>query len=722
MHCFHYKLLPAYSLHLGLILMGKLYNKYSKQLIFLLLPCWIWISIFSCRDDVSMTNKDSYSDFRFRKIQIYIEDSTHYFRAIDSVYADLPYFRKKFETYNTRRDYYYTFKKDYEKALLYSDSILLLLNDNNNVKGFPLWYPQALALKADDLHKLKRYSEAFTYYYLAREAIYQVSDTCLYSAYSNKLGLISYQHKQYRDAADYFKQAVEQQSYCTTGDNDNNAHVMFANRQNYLDNIGLCYSRLNMHDSALFYFDSALRFIDNNFQYAFRYDAKGKKNSDTNFVQSAKGVIYGNMAVDLMATGNDSAAERLLQRSITINSAPYRAIEDVPYSQAKLAGLYIRQLQLDKAHLVLSDLKSGLDSLPNLEIQSRWYLLQSSYLSAAGNYAVSNEYLRRYTQMNDSINAVEYNKLAFDLNQTFRYLKSQSDLYAFNLDNARSKRYLLWSGVTIFFVMLIALLLWYNYRQSKKHVRELAILNKQLMYKQEHLEKAFTALQMSQEENARMMKIVAHDLRNPISSIKGMSDFLLSDAKYSEMQYKMLEMIQRSSTHSIELIQNLAQADVWTGNLQLEPVDISALVKYCIEMLELKAAEKSQSLFFHSQSVWVMTDREKIWRVFSNLIGNAIKFSASGKEIVIEITAEEKFAIIAVKDKGIGIPVTLQAKIFHADPVVKRKGTSGEESFGLGLAICKQIVEKNDGELWFETEEGVGSVFFVKLPLTSNVL
>ena len=128
--------------------------------------------------------------------------------------------------------------------------------------------------------------------------------------------------------------------------------------------------------------------------------------------------------------------------------------------------------------------------------------------------------------MNDSINAVEYNKLAFDLNQTFRYLKSQSDLYAFNLDNARSKRYLLWSGVTIFFVMLIALLLWYNYRQSKKHVRELAILNKQLMYKQEHLEKAFTALQMSQEENARMMKIVAHDLRNPISSIKGMSDFL----------------------------------------------------------------------------------------------------------------------------------------------------------------------------------------------------
>jgi len=684
----------------------------------LAMVCWaLFFFLTACRHNTKPENKDSFSDFRFRKIQTFIDDSAHYFKAIDSVYASLPSFRRRFETYNTKRGYFYTYKRDYEKALLYSDSILLLLNDNKGQEGYPFWYPQSLALKADDLHALKRYSEAFTYYYLAREAIYQVKDTCLYSSYSNKLGMVSYQHKQYRDAAEYFKQAAKQQSYCTAGDNDNNAHIVFANQQTYLDNIALCYSRLNMHDSALYYFDSALRYIDNNYQNAFRYDTKGKKVPDINFVQSARGVIYGNMAVDLITTGNDSAAERLLQNSIAFNSLPHRAIEDVPYSQAKLADLYIRQNKLENAETVLNALKAGLDSFPNQEVMRKWYLLQSAYLAAAGNYAVSNNYLRQYTLLNDSINAAEYNKLAIDLNQTFRYLKSQSDLYAFKLDDARNKRYLLWSAIAIFLVLVIAFSVWYNYRLSKKHIAELANLNNQLVYKQGQLEKALSALQSSHEENTRMMKIVAHDLRNPISSIKGMSDFLLSEDGYSEVQYKMLEMIQRSSTNSIELIQNLAQVDNWTGDLKKEPVDISALVRYCIEMLQLKAAEKSQTVSFHHQPVWVMTDREKIWRVFSNLIGNAIKFSAPGKRISVVISTDKRFAVIAVKDRGMGIPEALQPKIFHADPDVKRRGTSGEESFGLGLAICKQIIEKNEGELWFETEEGIGSVFFVSLPL-----
>ena len=684
--------------------------------------CWaLFFSLTACRQNTKPENKDSFSDFRFRKIQTFIDDSAHYFKAIDSVYASLLFFRRKFETYNTKRGYFYTYKRDYEKALLYSDSILLLLNNNKRQEGYPFWYPQSLALKADDLHALKRYSEAFTYYYLAREAIYQVKDTCLYSSYSNKLGMVSYQHKQYLDAAEYFKQAAKQQSDCKAGDNDNNAHVVFANQQTYLDNIALCYSRLNMHDSALYYFDSALRYIDNNYQNAFRYDINGKKVPDTNFVQSARGVIYGNMAVDLIATGDDSVAEKLLQNSIAFNSLPHRAIEDVSYSQAKLAGLYIRQNKFEKAKLVLNALKAGLDSFPNQYVLRKWYLLQSAYLSAAGDYAVSNNYLRLYTQLNDSLNAMEYNKLAIDLNQTFRYLKSQSDLYAFKLDDARNKRYLLWSAIAVFFVLVIALSVWYNYKQTKKHIAALAELNNQLMYKQGHLEKAFSALQSSHEENTRMMKIVAHDLRNPISSIKGMSDFLLSEDGYSEMQRKMLEMIRRSSANSIELIQNLVQVDNWAGDLKKEPVDISALVTYCIEMLQLKADEKSQTISFHHQPVWVMTDREKIWRVFSNLIGNAIKFSARGKEISIVISTDKRFAVIAIKDRGMGIPEALQPKIFNADPDIKRKGTSGEESFGLGLAICKQIIEKNEGELWFETEEGTGSAFFVSLPLAPVV-
>ncbi len=472
-----------------------------------------------------------------------------------------------------------------------------------------------------------------------------------------------------------------------------------------------------MHDSAIHYYDSTLRYINHCQAKAIKYDRNNKTFNDTDFVQSAIGVVYGNLATDIRATGNDSSAEQLLKASIAINSKPHRALEDVPYSQSKLADLYLSQLRLKEAQPVLASLKQLLDTLPNTELLQRWYGLKARYASAEKDYASANNYLSTFIAIKDSLNSIERERLAIDIDQTFSFLNSQNELFAFKQDDERRQQYLWLLVFGIITAAALALLIWQYYQQSRKHVKVLGGLNVQLQRKQNNLEKTLNALQSSHDENTRMMKIVAHDLRNPISGIAGMSDFLLKENNYSELQYKMLGMIQQSSYHSLGLIHELVNIHSNTNDLKAEPIELSVMINYCVEILQIKADEKFQSIKAELSNVKVAGDREKLWRVFANLLGNAVKFSPPHKEIEVSVTIEDTKAVIGIKDQGIGIPEELKEKLFTMDPDIKRKGTSGETSFGLGLAICKQIISHHNGDIWFESEEDKGTVFYVSLPV-----
>ncbi|HEV7382670.1 MAG TPA: ATP-binding protein, partial [Dyadobacter sp.] len=110
-----------------------------------------------------------------------------------------------------------------------------------------------------------------------------------------------------------------------------------------------------------------------------------------------------------------------------------------------------------------------------------------------------------------------------------------------------------------------------------------------------------------------------------------------------------------------------------------------------------------------------LVDREKIWRVFSNLLSNAIKFSPNGGRISVCLENKADKVLLSVHDEGIGIPENLKDQIFQPFNSAKRSGTGGEQSFGIGLSICKQIVEAHGGRIWYESEMGLGTTFFVEL-------
>jgi signal transduction histidine kinase len=657
-----------------------------------------------------------YLNFDFKKISGFIGDSAHYFKAIDSIFSLLPQNQGLYENYACKRGYFIFIKRDPQKALTYTDSILHVLEKMKDEAGYMFWYSTALSYKADDLRAIGRYNEALGFYYLAREATQKTGDSCLYGTYSATLGMVAYQQKNYADAALYFEQAFQHPSYCSDEESGNTAHMQFANKQSYLDNIGLCYSKEGKSDSALFYFDSALNYIDQHSHAAFTFDKDYNRVPDTILIEKARGVIFGNMAVDLIKTGREEEAERLLRQSIQINSRPLHALEDVPYSQAKLAGLYLKQKRNNEAGQVIASLKAGIDTFPNTEILKRWHFMQSQFLESKGDFAGANIHLNRYLVMKDSLETDSRKLTSSDIRKEFDHLKTQYQLHSLQKEDALRSKYMWVAFAGASLSIIIGLLIWRNYRQSTKHIDALEALNRQIRRKNLHLQNTLSSLEKSHEDNSRMMKIVAHDLRNPIGGIAGLSAIMLKENGLPAAQRGMLEMIHKSSNHSIELIQDLVHINTSAMERYKEPVELRDLLSYCIEMLHLKSEEKNQRISLSGSSAMVQGDREKLWRVFNNLISNAIKFSASHTHIRVSLANKAGVVTVSVHDQGIGIPVELKDKIFHMSGEAKRRGTAGEPSFGLGLGISKQIVESNNGKIWFESGQVAGTTFYVSFP------
>jgi signal transduction histidine kinase len=147
---------------------------------------------------------------------------------------------------------------------------------------------------------------------------------------------------------------------------------------------------------------------------------------------------------------------------------------------------------------------------------------------------------------------------------------------------------------------------------------------------------------------------------------------------------------------------------------------VADVVKYCVELYEYQVQQKNQSISLQTIPAFVNGDREKLWRVFSNLINNAIKFSREGGVIIVTMQVHDSNVIIAVHDHGIGIPENFKSRIFSSPETSNRQGTSGEASFGLGLSISRQIITLHHGKIWFESMPGQGASFYVSLPLTQD--
>lgn len=237
------------------------------------------------------------------------------------------------------------------------------------------------------------------------------------------------------------------------------------------------------------------------------------------------------------------------------------------------------------------------------------------------------------------------------------------------------------------------------------------------------LEDTNKALAITTRQKDQILSTVAHDLRSPISNISNITELIQSDDLSQSDKTNFLRLIDQSSRSALHLINDLLQnSDTQVRESLFRKIELNQLLNSWIPSLQLRANEKNIQILTHffSAPVDISIDVDRIERVITNLVNNAVKFSPDGSKIFIQVSADDTYAHIIVTDQGIGIPKEKQALIFEMFSKAQRLGTSGEKSFGMGLSICKQIIEQHHGNISVQSEEHKGSTFTVELPLQKS--
>jgi len=241
-----------------------------------------------------------------------------------------------------------------------------------------------------------------------------------------------------------------------------------------------------------------------------------------------------------------------------------------------------------------------------------------------------------------------------------------------------------------------------------------------------HIEMAAEAEQRLKELNElkdQHLGIAAHDLRNPLSSIRGMSQMLVEMELDENTQTSFLQSIYRVSDQMLTLVDNLLDVAVIESgrfDLKITEENISSLVGERIELMAKNAERKEIRLIADLQKVTdSLFDADRMRQVVDNLLSNAIKFSPSGSVVNVACGQAGRILDITVTDQGPGIPSEDLDRLFDSFEKLSAQPTGGEKSTGLGLSIVKSIVDAHGGEIEVDSEVGRGTTFIVHLPVES---
>lgn len=226
------------------------------------------------------------------------------------------------------------------------------------------------------------------------------------------------------------------------------------------------------------------------------------------------------------------------------------------------------------------------------------------------------------------------------------------------------------------------------------------------------------------EGRDKLYSVIAHDLRTPMSSMKMILNALYFNIDKDAVGKDLLEELEAANKISEELFSLLDNLLKWTRsqlNL-LKPIiqtyDLTDLVRGIVDVFNVVGCSKNVSISFKTApEMLVQIDIDMLKTVIRNLLSNAIKYSYPGGHIEVEMRLDGHQVILDITDHGCGINEENKLKLLNVKTHITTFGTNHEDGSGLGLLLAKEFVTLNNGNLYFVSEEGVGSTFSVKLPL-----
>lgn len=663
---------------------------------------------FSCKQK----NPDRLLDEQnYQKVYQEVRQQANRNYAIDEKHIDSAYrkygnyssIKSKFDVLHLKSNILNSKYGLYKEALIIADSAINLLQIDTSYYGPEL--VRIYLIKGNSLVNQYRLDEAIHSFFKAKKINAKYNNFKQSASINTQLANVLYLQKKFKDAIFYYKEAIKN---FKRHDLENNANTI-ENQQRMQNNLGLSFENDNQLDSAVLTYQVAVKTLDL---------LKPITQKEKDYIVYARAVALGNLGSAYYKLGDYELAEKTFLESLGLAK---NDIQDGFFNKIKLAHVYIATKKFEKALPIIKEIKKYLmeDKKPFLQVQLRFNELSWKYYDQTKNIDKAYPYFQKYHHLKDSVDIAQLNLSKLDFNKEFIKLEQQNEINKLKKQDELKSIYLILAiGFAFLFIIIIFLSL-KNVRTSRQNVKNLTILNTKISEHNQMMEKTLTALEQSQEENKQMMQVVAHDMRTPIAGVIGLTSLMLEE-ELSEDHREILTMINTSGNDTLHFMDDLLQAQKNKNSFLKEPVEVESLLKYCITLLDGKAKEKNQNIVSSTFKIEININREKIWRVISNLISNAIKFSAQNEEIAVTMEKTPLTLLIKIKDNGIGIPEDLGHKLFHMDASIQRDGTNGEKSYGLGLAICKQIVDAHDGSLWFESATNKGTTFYLELPIKHN--
>lgn len=243
--------------------------------------------------------------------------------------------------------------------------------------------------------------------------------------------------------------------------------------------------------------------------------------------------------------------------------------------------------------------------------------------------------------------------------------------------------------------------------------------------KNSELEKKLNEITEKKISIEKFISVIAHDLKSPFQGLLGIFDIITEtfDELTTEELKKYIGYAKSSVKNLYQLIDELLQwSRFLTGNIQFNPTKCN-LYQEMVNVINLFKGsldnKKLTVINYLKENLEAYADESMVNSIFRNLISNAIKYSRRGGTIIIDAIRSEGFIQISVADQGIGMEKEIQEKLFKIGEQVSMLGTENETGTGLGLILCKEMVELNGGKIWFESEPNKGSTFYITLPIAN---
>jgi len=530
---------------------------------------------------------------------------------------------------------------------------------------------------------------ALNYIYKSHHIFEKLNDFEGLAITNNGLGMINIEFKNFKQALQNYNEAIKASQ--KLGDKKSTSV--------YLNNIGDVHLRMKNYKQALYYFQKAI--ISNDIEKTQYESGINYTNIaiTLNFLkQYKKSILYSNQSIAIY--NNDSSLYNGYNLLELGKSYYYLSQEEK--NQTKKNQLLEKSLNYINESMKIFKREASL-----IDIRDGYSYLSKIYRTK-GKQQLALTYFEKSTALNDSIFSTE-NKSQIELLKSKRELELRDkkiEIQNLEINNDTRKVYLLYT-ITIAIFVLFGFSLWLYISKRKANLQ----LN----------DKNKIIIDINQQKN-KFFSIIAHDLRGPFNGFLGLTELLADDIDSmdkKEIQFAATNM--RSSARNLNnLLENLLEwSRMEQGLLPCNPQQnqLLPLVLECINTL--KDGIKAKNITINNQideKIIVFADTNIIKTIIRNIISNAVKFTPTGGTIIIQGKEDETNTTIAIKDSGIGMNKKIKENLFRLDLKTNRKGTNDEPSSGLGLILCKEFVDKHNGQIWVESEENKGSTFYFSFP------